>query len=103
MLYHDMSYDAILAAKIRSCQIRKWEGSFCYLTRAATLPATMPGSCRKREREAFYKTEMIRKITETEGAGANAALAFIREQERNAYRSRAMGLRLGGRSHPQLV
>jgi ferric-dicitrate binding protein FerR (iron transport regulator) len=51
---------------------------------------------RRREREAFYRAEALKKIAETPGAGADAALAVIREQDRIALRQRRDGQRLGG-------
>jgi hypothetical protein len=51
---------------------------------------------RRREREAFYKSETIKKIAETQGPGANAALEFMREQEKNAARNNRERLKLGG-------
>jgi hypothetical protein len=39
---------------------------------------------RWKEREAFYRSEMVKKIAETGGAGSTAALEFLREQEKSA-------------------
>lgn len=50
---------------------------------------------RRKEREAYYKSETLKKIAES-GAGGNAALEFLREQERIGERRRREGLRLGG-------
>jgi hypothetical protein len=49
---------------------------------------------RVRERQAFYKSETIKKIAETQGG--NAAQEYIRESERNAARQRREGQKLGG-------
>jgi hypothetical protein len=51
---------------------------------------------RRREREAYYKSEVLKKVAETPGAGAVSALEIMREEERNAERRRHGGLRLGG-------
>jgi lipopolysaccharide export LptBFGC system permease protein LptF len=51
---------------------------------------------RRREREAFYKAETIRKITESQGGGGASGLEFLREEEKNAARRRREGLKLGG-------
>ena len=51
---------------------------------------------RRREREAYYKSEVLKKIAETAGAGATSALEIMREEERIADRRRQAGLRLGG-------
>jgi hypothetical protein len=51
---------------------------------------------RRREREAYYKSEVLKKVAETPGAGAVSALEIMREEERKAERRRQGGLRLGG-------
>jgi ferric-dicitrate binding protein FerR (iron transport regulator) len=51
---------------------------------------------RRREREAYYKSEVLKKIAESPGAGAASALEIMREEERRAERRRQGGLRLGG-------
>ena len=50
---------------------------------------------RRKEREAFYRNDTLRKIGETQG-GASAALEYVREEERNAQKRRLEGLKLGG-------
>jgi hypothetical protein len=50
---------------------------------------------RRREREAFYRNETLKKIAEA-GAGSANALEIMREQERNARERRRDGIRLGG-------
>jgi hypothetical protein len=49
---------------------------------------------RRREREALYRSETIKKISETQGAGS--AVEFLREEERLAARRNREGQRLGG-------
>lgn len=53
---------------------------------------------RRREREAYYRSETLKKIAETQGSGtgAGSALEFLREEERIAARRRLEGQRLGG-------
>jgi len=51
---------------------------------------------RRREREAYYRSETLRKIAETQGAGGSAAIEFLREEEKNAARHRREGQKLGG-------
>jgi len=51
---------------------------------------------RRREREAFYKSEITRKIIETQGTGAGSALELLREQEKLDARRRSEGIKLGG-------
>jgi len=51
---------------------------------------------RRKEREAYYKNDMLKKLADTPGPGANAALERIREEARvGALRTR-QGLRIGG-------
>ena len=51
---------------------------------------------RRREREAYYKSETLKKIAESQGAGASSAIEYLREEERNAERRRREGTKLGG-------
>lgn len=51
---------------------------------------------RRREREAFYRSETLKKIAETQGAGGATALEIMREHERIADKRRREGLMLGG-------
>ncbi|MGA8101899.1 MAG: DUF6249 domain-containing protein [Candidatus Acidiferrales bacterium] len=51
---------------------------------------------RRREREAYYKSETIKKIAETQGAGGSSALEFMREQEKITAHRQREGQRLGG-------
>jgi len=53
---------------------------------------------RRLEREAYYKSETIKKIADSATPGATAALAFMQEQENIALRKRREGLRVGGLS-----
>lgn len=56
--------------------------------------ATWSGT-RQKEREAYYKTEMLKKIAE-QGGEKNPALEYLREQERIAERKRVAGMKVGG-------
>jgi hypothetical protein len=51
---------------------------------------------RRRERETYYKSETLKKIAESSGEGAKAAMELIREQEKNVVRRRREGMQLGG-------
>lgn len=51
---------------------------------------------RRQEREAFYKSETLKKIAESQGEGGNAAIEFLRESEKNAMGRRREGQKLGG-------
>lgn len=51
---------------------------------------------RRREREAYYKSESLKKIAEMEGGCASSVLEYMREEEKNAARRSREGIRLGG-------
>lgn len=51
---------------------------------------------RRREREAYYSSETVKKIAELQGPNVNSAVEFIREAERNATLRRLEGLKVGG-------
>lgn len=51
---------------------------------------------RRREREAYYRSEALRKIVELQGAGNTSAIELLREEEKNAARRRLEGQKLGG-------
>jgi ferric-dicitrate binding protein FerR (iron transport regulator) len=51
---------------------------------------------RRKEREAYYKSETLKKIAESSGEGARSALELLREQEKNAVKRRVEGMKLGG-------
>ena len=51
---------------------------------------------RRKERETYYKSETLKKIAESSGEGAQAAIELMREQEQNAVKRRLEGMKLGG-------
>lgn len=51
---------------------------------------------RRLEREAYYRNETLKKIAESQGPSANAALEFLREHEKIEAVRRLEGLKLGG-------
>jgi hypothetical protein len=51
---------------------------------------------RRKERVAYYRSETLKKIAESSGEGARAAIELIREQEKNAAKRRFEGMKLGG-------
>lgn len=57
--------------------------------------ATWAGE-RRREREAYYRSETLKKIADTQGAGGGSALEFLREEERIEARRKREGQRVGG-------
>jgi hypothetical protein len=48
-----------------------------------------------REREAFYRSETVKKIAEI-GGGPAAAMEYLREDEKKAVQRRKQAIRLGG-------
>ena len=50
----------------------------------------------RKEREAFYRAETLRRITEASGDGAKAALELMKEDERVRARKGREGLKIGG-------
>jgi hypothetical protein len=51
---------------------------------------------RRKEREAFYKAETLRRITEASGDGAKAAIELLREDERVKALNFRERLKIGG-------
>lgn len=51
---------------------------------------------RRKEREAYYRSETLKKIAESSGEGAKSALELIREQEKNSVKRRLEGMKIGG-------
>ena len=51
---------------------------------------------RRKEREAYYRNETVRRLTESAGAGADGAIALLREEDRLQMRRRLEGTKLGG-------
>lgn len=51
---------------------------------------------RQKEREAFYKAETLRRITEASSEGAKAAIDLLREEERLKRIKAREGVKIGG-------
>lgn len=51
---------------------------------------------RRKEREAFYKADTLRRLAESPGEGAKAALEMLREEERLKAVKAREGLKIGG-------
>ncbi|MGC2509390.1 MAG: hypothetical protein WA430_02405 [Acidobacteriaceae bacterium] len=51
---------------------------------------------RARERELYYKNDLLKKIAESPEAGGAAAMQYLREQHRIAQEKQRGGLQLGG-------
>ncbi len=50
----------------------------------------------RKEREAYYKTETLRRITEASGEGAKAALELMHQDERLKRIKAREGIKIGG-------
>jgi hypothetical protein len=57
--------------------------------------ATWAGE-RRREREAYYRSETLKKIAESQSTGGGSALEFLREEEKMEARRKREGQKLGG-------
>jgi ferric-dicitrate binding protein FerR (iron transport regulator) len=51
---------------------------------------------RRKEREAFYRSEVLKKLLDTGGADSARVLEMLREEEASANRRRREGLKVGG-------
>lgn len=51
---------------------------------------------RRKEREAFYKADTLRRLAEAPGEGAKAALELLREQDRRERIKKQEGMKIGG-------
>jgi zinc transporter ZupT len=60
------------------------------------IPVTTWIDSQRREREAFYKAETVRRLTESSGEGAKAAVELLREQDRIERAKRREGIKIGG-------
>jgi len=60
------------------------------------IPVTTWIEGQRKEREAFYKAETIRRLTESSGEGAKAAIELLREQSRLDARKKREALKIGG-------
>jgi len=70
--------------------------SVCALSLFSFVAVAAWADARRKEREAYYKSETLKKIAESPGAGATAAVEFIRDEERRAALQLREGQRLGG-------
>jgi hypothetical protein len=51
---------------------------------------------RRREREAYYRADALKKIADSSGEGAKSAVEYLREEDRISSRKRTEGMKLGG-------
>ena len=63
---------------------------------AVFLPVTTWLEARRKDREAFYKAETLRRVTESSPDGAKASIEYLREVNRMAQYKTIEGLKIGG-------
>jgi len=60
------------------------------------LPIASWSDSQRREREAFYKADTMRRLAEASGEGGKAAIELLREQNRLEWMKKREGLKIGG-------
>jgi hypothetical protein len=60
------------------------------------LPFTTWLESRRKEREAFYKAETLRRVSESSADSSKASIEFLREQNRMVQFKTIEGLKIGG-------
>jgi ferric-dicitrate binding protein FerR (iron transport regulator) len=60
------------------------------------IAVTTWSEARRKEREAYYKADMLKKLAEAPAPGAGAALELMREEARLGAERTRQGLRIGG-------
>jgi hypothetical protein len=59
-------------------------------------PFAIRWTAQRKEREAFYKAETLRRITESSGEGAKAAIELLKEEEHLRRIKAREGMKIGG-------
>jgi hypothetical protein len=60
------------------------------------IPTVSWIEARRKEREAFYKADTIRRLAESSGDGAKAAVELMRQQDRQQRVKTREGMKIGG-------
>jgi len=60
------------------------------------LPITTWLEARRKDREAFYKAETLRRVTDSSPDGAKASIEYLREVNRMTQQKTTEGLKIGG-------
>lgn len=63
---------------------------------AVFIPLVVFFENRRKEREAFYRAETLRRVAEASGEGAKSALELLREEERLKAVKQLEGMKVGG-------
>ena len=68
----------------------------CLALFAVFIPTVTWIDSQRKEREAFYKAETIRRVAEASGEGAKAALELLKAESRMESHKRGEGMKIGG-------
>jgi len=60
------------------------------------IPLTSWIEARRKEREAFYKADTMRRLVESSGEGAKIAMEMLKEQDRQQRVKTREGMKIGG-------
>jgi hypothetical protein len=60
------------------------------------LSVAVWAEARRKEREEYYRNETLKKIAESSGEGAKAAIELLHEQNKTVTKRRLEGMKLGG-------
>ena len=60
------------------------------------VAVTTWADARRKERESYYKNDMLKKLADTPGPGATSALELMREEARLETLRTRQGLKIGG-------
>ena len=60
------------------------------------LSVAVWSDARRKKREEYYRNETLKKIAESSGEGAQAAIELLHEQNKTVTKRRLEGLKLGG-------
>ena len=71
-------------------------GSFIPITGIIWLGFVIWAGTKRREREAFYRSELLKKIIDSPSGSTQSVLEMVREEEREAQIRRREGLKLAG-------
>ncbi|HEV2326164.1 MAG TPA: hypothetical protein VGS10_19655 [Terracidiphilus sp.] len=63
---------------------------------AVFIPLVVFFESRRKEREAFYRAEMLRRVSEAPGEAAKAAIELLHEEERLTTAKKIEGMKVGG-------
>jgi hypothetical protein len=71
-------------------------GAFVPITGIIWLGFVIWAGTKRREREAFYRNELLKKVIDSPGGSTQSVMEMVRQQEHEAQIRRREGLKLGG-------